>query len=71
MYQISRLQTVPGDPSSGTVLVENEHRVTKLLGWYPAGPLADGGERDHDLIKFVAQEGGVRLVRAADLTLLN
>lgn len=82
MYQISRVQTVSGDPTSGTVLMEREHRVTKLLGWYPAGPLKDDAEttgnaermerlRDHDLIKFVAKEGGVRLVRARDLTLLN
>lgn len=82
MYQITKLRARKGDPSSAVITVEDEHYVVKLLGWYPAGPLKDDGERgldegerarrvrEHDLVKFVARNGGVRVVRAADLQVL-
>lgn len=82
MYQISRVPFDSSRPERGWVTVEAEHLVMKVIAWYPAGPLLNDeettgererrdGERKHDLVKFVAREGGVRVVRAADLTLLN
>lgn len=57
--------------SSGrTTILEDEHRVDKFLKWLPAGPISEGGHREHDLVKFVAHHGGIRVVRAADLIII-
>lgn len=79
MYQISKVPV--GREPGRHVLVEEEHRVERLLAWYPAGPLGEhdpttgerersNGTREHDLVKFLAREGGTRCVRARDLQVL-
>lgn len=47
--------------------VDMEHRVTKLVKWLPAGPTATGGHREHTLVQFIGQKGGVRTVRVDQL----
>lgn len=72
MYQISRIEL----PGGRHTLLEDEHRVDRLLAWLPAGPVLDAetgeevGVREHDLVQFRAREGGRRTVRTDDLTLL-
>ena len=50
--------------------LEQKHQVYKFRRFYPAGPLPDGGVREHDLVQFFAVDGGMRTVRVRDLTLL-
>lgn len=77
MYQVSKIKIGNGPVK----MFEDEHYVVRFLAWYPAGPLkeddATTGEREkrnrvreHDLVKFVARNGGVRCLRAADLQVL-
>lgn len=71
MHQISQYPAVRANGSrrlSG--LLEDTHRVVRLLKWLPAGPSSHGGHREHDLVQFVAEQGGIRTVAVKDLTLL-
>jgi hypothetical protein len=50
-------------------LMEVEHRVTAFFNYLPAGPLPNGSVREHDLIQFFADPGGLRTVRATDIVI--
>lgn len=49
------------------MFIENDHYVTRLMKFLPAGPTEDGGNRSHDLVQFVAKHGGIRTVKAEDI----
>lgn len=49
------------------MMLEQEHRVVRLLKWLPAGPTADGGRRKEDLVQFTAIRGGIRTVAVRDI----
>jgi hypothetical protein len=51
-------------------MIEDEHKVLKLMKWLPAGPTSGGGERKQDIVQFIARDGGIRTVPAEDLILL-
>ena len=46
------------------MLIEQEHKVVSLRKWIP------GEQEGDDAVQFVAQHGGVRNVKVADLTVL-
>jgi hypothetical protein len=51
----------------GHSIIEAEHRVKSLRKWLPAGPTDSGGVRKHDIVQFVAVDGGIRTVEVRDL----
>lgn len=57
------------DNTKGRTIVEREHRNVRFRKFLPAGPLPDGSVRQHDLIQFWADPGGLRTVRADDIVL--
>ena len=48
-------------------LLEVEHNVTVFNRYMPAGPLPGGAVREHDLIQFWTDPGGLRTVQADDI----
>lgn len=52
-------------------MIEDEHRVEKLMKWLPAGPTSEGGERKEDLVQFVARHGGIRTIPVNDLIIVR
>lgn len=61
--------------SLGGSYIEQDHIVVKLLKWLPAGPTSPGldgepGHREHTLVQFIAQHGGIRTCSVDDLIAL-
>jgi hypothetical protein len=67
--QITKVFTRTPDGDLLGIMVERRHRVVKFKQYLPAGPLPNGSVRQHDLIQFYADPGGLRTVVAADLIL--
>jgi hypothetical protein len=67
--QISKVFTRTSDDDYVGILIEVDHHVVKFKQYLYAGPLPGGGVRQHDLIQFWADPGGLRTVRADDLIL--
>lgn len=67
-------------PNGERELLEDEHRVIRLLKWLPAGPVEfddanDNNERrtlerKRTLVQFVARHGGIRTIAVDDLIVL-
>jgi hypothetical protein len=60
--------TRKGDRSRYSI-VEVEHFVIKYKQYLPAEVLPDGTVREHDIVQFWADPGGLRTVYAKDLVL--
>lgn len=50
--------------------MELQHNVVKFRQYLTADVLPGGAVRTHDLIQFWANPGGLRTIRAEDLTIL-
>jgi hypothetical protein len=55
--------------ASHSIIIEVKHRVVAFKAYLPAGPLAGGHIRKHDLIQFYADPGGLRTINADDIIL--
>lgn len=60
-------KNIDGSRSPG--FMEIEHQVVKFKQYLEADVLPDGSVRADDLIQFWANPGGLRTVRATDLTI--
>lgn len=69
LLQISAYIVRRPDGTYSKSIIEKEHRNVRFRRYLPAGPLPDGGVRQHDLIQFFSDPGGLRTVRADDLVL--
>ena len=58
------------DGSRPKGFMELEHHVVKFKQYLEAERFPDGSVREHDLIQFYANPGGLRTIRAEDLTIL-
>jgi hypothetical protein len=67
--QISKVFSRTPDGSRFGIMIEVEHEVVKFKQYLYAGPLPGGGVRQHDIIQFYANPGGLRTIRADDLVL--
>ena len=47
------------------------HDCTRMRRFLPAGPLVNGGYREHDLIQFYARDGGIRTAAIRDLDIVG
>lgn len=57
-------------PTSTYKWLEVVHEECTFRRYLPAGPLPDGGVREHDLVQFFSLDGGLRTVRLDQLSIL-
>lgn len=69
VLQITSYQYRLPDGGLHKQIIEREHHNVRFKRYLPAGPLPGGGVREHDLIVFYSDPGGLRTVRADDLIL--
>jgi hypothetical protein len=67
--QISKVFVRSPDGHVTGVMIERDHRVVRFKQYLYAGPLPGGGVRQHDIIQFVADPGGLRTINADDIVL--
>jgi len=67
--QISKVFTRAVDGRVNSYIIERDHRVTRFKQYLDADVLPDGSVREHDIIQFYANPGGLRTVYAEDIVL--